>query len=185
MLCADFDRIRMHAAAEIWAAEMSHVSERAEDSKNSAAARSDVDADAESDGVKRAAKCLHKLDHDISHLLTKLSVLSTAEMTAMAKAKSGSMLLRDFCETTTVVADTVCEVEQVPARRDHSMAGCSTATGGSARTTLAEFIERDSSLRDSDVIEDSDRDQSVTDSMGGTPLRGVPGDTLYLSLIHI
>lgn len=175
-LSASLNSTSMHAAAQDWA-EMSHASGRAEDFRNTAqaaAARSDVDTDGDSDAVKRAARCLHKLDHDISHLLTKLSVLSTADMSAMARGKSGSMLLREFCETTAVLAH-LCAVDTPPVQPDQSMAGCSTTSASSARTTLAEILERDTCVRDSDdVIEDSDREPSTTDSVSGTTLQGTP-----------
>jgi hypothetical protein len=168
-------------AAQEWA-ESSLASGRAEDFRTSvqhetfASCPVDDDSASESklDAVKRAAKCLHKLDYDISHLITKLSVLSTADMSTRARAKSTAMLLQDFCNTTAVVAN-VCEVERFPEQTEPTMAGCSTNTAGSARSALAEFLERDSSVRDSDFVEDSDREHSsATEWMSSSSLRGAP-----------
>lgn len=171
-----------HAAAQDWAG-MYQASGRAEDFRTASQAGASVppESELEAHAVKRAAQCLHKLDYDISHLLTKLSVLSTAEMSAAARAKSGAMLLRDFCDTTAVVAN-ICEVER-PIPRDFSMAGCSNATASSARSTLAEILERDSPVRGSDVAEDSNREQSVTNWMSGTSISGAPRD--YLSKSYL
>lgn len=109
--------------------------------------------------IAGAAKCLHNLDYDISHLLTKLSVLSTADMSTMARTKSAAMLLRDFCENTAIVGN-VSEVNTAPIPQDDSMAGSSIIASSSGRSTMSGAVEGDTHL--------SRQENTTADSSGTT-----------------
>lgn len=109
-----------------------------------------------STAIAGAAKCLHNLDYDISHLLTKLSVLSTADMSTMARTKSAAMLLRDFCENTAIIGN-VSEVNTSSIQRDDSMAGSSIISSSSGRSTMSGAVEGDphSSRQENTTVDSS------------------------------